>query len=97
MVICLDYPSHTGTENLMMAAALADGVTIIENAACEPEILDFGNFLNAMGARITGHGNPTIAIEGVKSLHAVEMDVPWSGPYRHGTFMCAAAINRRRG
>ncbi len=91
VVICLDYPSHTGTENLMMAAALADGVTIIENAACEPEILDFGNFLNAMGARITGHGNPTIAIEGVKSLHAVEW-TPIPDRIVTGTFMCAAAI-----
>ena len=70
-VICLDYPSHTGTENLMMAAAMAEGLSIIENAACEPEIRDFGNFLNAMGAKITGHGTPTITIEGVKKLRAV--------------------------
>jgi len=89
--ICLDYPSHTGTENLMMAATLADGETIIENAACEPEIQDFGNFLNAMGARITGHGTPTIRINGVDKLHAVTYR-PIPDRIVAGTFMCAAAI-----
>jgi UDP-N-acetylglucosamine 1-carboxyvinyltransferase len=92
-VICLDYPSHTGTENLMMAAAMAEGLTIIENAACEPEIKDFGNFLNAMGAKITGQGTPTICIEGVKKLHAVTWR-PMPDRIVAGTFMCAAAIIR---
>ena len=89
--ISLDYPSHTGTENLMMAAAMAEGETIIENAACEPEILDFGNFFNAMGAKITGHGTPTIIIEGVRSLSAVTY-TPIPDRIVAGTFMCAAAI-----
>lgn len=90
-VICLDYPSHTGTENLMMAAAMADGLSIIENAACEPEIKDFGNFLNAMGARISGHGTPTILIEGVSKLRAVRYR-PIADRIVAGTFMCAAAL-----
>lgn len=89
--ICLDYPSVTGTENLMMAAARANGQTIIENAACEPEIRDFGNFLNKMGANITGHGTPTIVIEGVDSLKAVEY-TPISDRIVAGTYMCAAAM-----
>ncbi len=89
--LCLDYPSHTGTENLMMAAALAEGTTVIENAACEPEIADFGDFLNAMGARVSGHGTPTIAIEGVRELHAVEY-TPIPDRIVTGTFLCAAAI-----
>src|ERR1700704_3015558 len=58
-----------GTANVMMAAALADGVTIIESAACEPEVVDLANFLIAMGAKITGAGSPTITITGVKKLH----------------------------
>lgn len=89
--VCLDYPSHTGTENLMMAGAMAEGQTIIENAACEPEIKDFGNFLNAMGAKITGHGTPTIFIEGVKKLSAVRYR-PMPDRIVAGSFMCAAAI-----
>ncbi|MFC1541309.1 UDP-N-acetylglucosamine 1-carboxyvinyltransferase [Candidatus Latescibacterota bacterium] len=89
--ISLDYPSHTGTENLMMAAVMAEGETIIENAACEPEILDFGNFLNAMGAKIRGHGTPTIIIEGVRNLSAVTY-TPIPDRIVAGTFMCAAAI-----
>jgi len=90
-VVCLDYPSHTGTENLMMAAVMADGLSIIENAACEPEIKDFGNFLNAMGARVSGQGTPTIYIEGVKKLRAVRYR-PMPDRIVAGTFMCAAAI-----
>src|SRR5262249_37392254 len=58
-----------GTANVMMAATLAEGVTIIESAACEPEVVDLANFLNAMGAKITGAGSPTITIMGVKELH----------------------------
>jgi UDP-N-acetylglucosamine 1-carboxyvinyltransferase len=64
-----------GTANVMMAATLADGVTIIESAACEPEVVDLACFLNAMGARISGAGSPTITITGVKALHGAEHDV----------------------
>lgn len=68
-------PTVLGTANVMMAATLADGVTIIESAACEPEIIDLANFLNAMGARISGAGSPTITITGVKSLHGTDHEV----------------------
>lgn len=71
----LDMPSHTGTENLMMAACFADGISVIENAAMEPEIVDFANFLTLMGAKITGAGTGYIQIEGVKKLRAVEYSV----------------------
>jgi UDP-N-acetylglucosamine 1-carboxyvinyltransferase len=64
-----------GTANVMMAATLADGVTIIESAACEPEVVDLACFLNAMGARISGAGSPTITITGVKTLHGAEHEV----------------------
>src|ERR1700743_1345216 len=64
-----------GTGNVMMAATLADGVTIIESAACEPEVVDLANFLNAMGAKITGAGSPTLTITGVKKLHGAEHEV----------------------
>ncbi|MDB6015623.1 MAG: murA [Pedosphaera sp.] len=64
-----------GTANVMMAATLAEGVTIIESAACEPEVVDLANFLTAMGAKITGVGSPTITITGVKELHGAEHDV----------------------
>jgi UDP-N-acetylglucosamine 1-carboxyvinyltransferase len=69
--IYMDYPSHTGTENLLMAAVLADGRTTIVNASCEPEIIALGNMLNRMGARISGLGSPTIVVEGVDRLHGV--------------------------
>jgi len=65
----LDYPSHTGTENLLMAACLAEGVTVIENASVEPEVTDLANFLNAMGARISGAGTGIVEVEGVDRLH----------------------------
>jgi len=64
-----------GTANVMMAAALAEGVTLIESAACEPEVVDLACFLNAMGAKITGAGSPTITITGVKELHGAEHEV----------------------
>ena len=64
-----------GTANVMMAATLAEGVTIIESAACEPEVVDLANFLNAMGAKVTGAGSPTITITGVKELHGAEHEV----------------------
>ncbi|GCE49723.1 UDP-N-acetylglucosamine 1-carboxyvinyltransferase [Thermosporothrix hazakensis] len=71
----LDTPSHTGTENLMMAACLAEGETTIENAALEPEIADVAHFLNLMGARISGIGTGVLHIEGVKELSAVEYTI----------------------
>jgi UDP-N-acetylglucosamine 1-carboxyvinyltransferase len=64
-----------GTANVMMAAALADGVTVIESAACEPEVVDLANFLCAMGAKISGAGSPTITITGVEELHGAEHEV----------------------
>jgi len=64
-----------GTANVMMAATLADGVTVIESAACEPEVVDLANFLNAMGANISGAGSPTITISGVEALHGAEHTV----------------------
>ena len=64
-----------GTANVMMAATLAEGVTIIESAACEPEVVDLANFLSAMGAQISGAGSPTITITGVKKLHGAEHEV----------------------
>jgi UDP-N-acetylglucosamine 1-carboxyvinyltransferase len=87
----LDYPSVGATENIMLAATKADGVTIIQNAAKEPEIVDLQNFLNGMGAKITGAGSSTVIIEGVKEFHDVEHTVI---PDRivAGTFMAAAAI-----
>ncbi len=67
--VVLEYPSHTATENLMMAAVLAKGTTTIENAAREPEVTDLGAFLNAMGATVRGAGTSRIEIEGVRELH----------------------------
>src|SRR5438477_1183164 len=64
-----------GTANVMMAAVLAEGVTVIESAACEPEVVDLANFLNAMGGKVTGAGSPTITITGVKELHGAEHEV----------------------
>ncbi len=64
-----------GTANIMMAATLAEGVTIIESAACEPEVVDLANFLNAMGAKVSGAGSPTVTITGVEELHGAEHEV----------------------
>jgi UDP-N-acetylglucosamine 1-carboxyvinyltransferase len=87
----MDYPSHTGTENLLMAATLASGRTTIVNAACEPEIIHVGNMLNRMGARITGLGSPTITVEGVDRLHGVaETILP--DRLEAGTFAIGAVI-----
>ena len=72
--VVLEYPSHTGTDNVLMAAVLAKGTTVIENAAREPEVSDLADFLNAMGARITGAGTSRIEVEGV--------DAPPPGPPR---------------
>jgi len=89
----LDTPSHTGTENLIMAAALAKGTTVIENAALEPEVLDVIDMLTKMGARISGGGTAFITVEGVEELHAVEHTVM---PDRldAGVFAMAAAITQ---
>src|SRR6478752_2872289 len=64
-----------GTANVMMAATLAEGVTVIESAACEPEVVDLAKFLNAMGAKVSGAGSPTITVTGVKKLHGAEHEV----------------------
>ncbi|GAA1019632.1 UDP-N-acetylglucosamine 1-carboxyvinyltransferase 1 [Acrocarpospora pleiomorpha] len=87
----LDTPSHTGTENLVMAAALATGTTVIENAALEPEVLDVIHMLTRMGARIRGAGTGFLTVEGVNELTAVEHTVM---PDRldAGVFMIAAAL-----
>ena len=73
--IVLEFPSHTATDNLVMAAVLAKGSTVIENAAREPEVADLAAMLNRMGARVSGAGTSTIEVEGVDSLHAVEHTV----------------------
>ena len=89
--ISLDYPSHTGTENLLMAACLAEGTTVIENASVEPEVVDLASFLNAMGARIYGAGTGIIQVEGVRRLHgAVYRVMP--DRLEAGTFAIAGAI-----
>lgn len=93
--IALDIVTVTGTENLMMAAALAEGRTIIENAACEPEVTDLARCLNRMGARITGAGSDRIEIEGVKSLHGTDYAI-LPDRIETGTYLVAAAITRGR-
>jgi UDP-N-acetylglucosamine 1-carboxyvinyltransferase len=91
--ISLDYPSHTGTENLLLAACLAEGTTVIENASVEPEVADLASYLNAMGARVYGAGTGIIQIEGVRRLHgAVYRVMP--DRLEAGTFAIAAAITR---
>lgn len=84
-------PTVLGTDNVMMAATLAEGITVIESAAAEPEVLDLANFLNAMGAKIEGAGTRRITIEGVERLHAVEHTVI-PDRIEAGTFMAAAAL-----
>ncbi|MBO4234902.1 MAG: UDP-N-acetylglucosamine 1-carboxyvinyltransferase [Firmicutes bacterium] len=91
--IYLDFPSVGATENIMMAAVLADGITYIENAAEEPEIVDLANFLNRMGASIKGAGTDNIKIEGVKKLKGTEHTVI-PDRIETGTFMLAGAITR---
>ncbi len=91
--LVLDTVTVTGTENLMMAAALADGETVLENAAREPEVVDLANFLIAMGAHIAGAGTDKIVIQGVKSLHGTEYEV-LPDRIEAGTYLVAAAITR---
>jgi UDP-N-acetylglucosamine 1-carboxyvinyltransferase len=83
-----------GTDNVMMAAVLADGTTIIEDAACEPEVVDLANFLNKMGANIKGAGSSRIVIEGVNELHGAEHEVI-PDRIEAGTFLIAGAIAGR--
>ena len=89
----LDFPSVGATENIMMAASLAEGTTIIENAAEEPEIVDLANFLNEMGANIKGAGTDTIKITGVKELHGAEHNVI-PDRIEAATYMVAAAMTK---
>ncbi|OCA88402.1 UDP-N-acetylglucosamine 1-carboxyvinyltransferase [Pradoshia sp. D12] len=89
--IYLDFPSVGATENIMMAAALADGVTVLDNCAKEPEIVDLANYLNKMGAKVKGAGTATIRIEGVEKLYGTEHYII-PDRIEAGTFMVAAAI-----
>ncbi|MFS0821367.1 UDP-N-acetylglucosamine 1-carboxyvinyltransferase [Bacillus sp. 1P02SD] len=89
--VYMDFPSVGATENIMMAATLADGVSIIENCAKEPEIVDLANFLNAMGAKVRGAGTGTIRIEGVEELRGATHNII-PDRIEAGTFMVAAAI-----
>ncbi len=88
--IFFDLVSVTGTENLMMAAVLADGITVLENAAREPEVVDLANCLIAMGAKIDGAGSATISITGVKKLHGADYRI-MPDRIESGTFLVAAA------
>lgn len=89
--IVLDMITVTGTENLMMAATLAEGTTIIENAAREPEVVDLANCLNSMGAKVSGAGTDTITIEGVDRLHGTTYSV-LPDRIETGTYLVAAAV-----
>jgi len=91
--IFMDTVSVTGTENLMMAAALAEGITVIENAAREPEIVDLANCLNGMGAKVTGAGTDTLTIEGVAELFGESYRV-MPDRIETGTFLVAAAVTQ---
>ena len=89
--IPLGFPSVGATQNIMMAAVKTPGKTIISNAAREPEIVDLGNFLNKMGAKITGLGTPNIEIEGVEELHAVEYSI-MPDRIEAGTYVIASLV-----
>jgi UDP-N-acetylglucosamine 1-carboxyvinyltransferase len=86
-------PTVLGTANIMMAATLAEGVTIIESAACEPEVTDLANFLVSMGAKISGIGSPTLTIHGVDELHGTDHEVI-PDRIEACTFICAAAATK---
>ena len=90
-VIRTDMVTVTGTENLMMAATLAEGTTVLENAAREPEVVDLAELLIKMGARISGHGSDRIVIEGVAALHGAEHAV-MADRIEAGSFLCAVAV-----
>ena len=89
--IYFDFPSVGATENIMMAASLAEGTTILENAAEEPEIVDLANYLNKMGAKIRGAGTDTIRIEGVEKLHGADYTII-PDRIEAGTYMIASAM-----
>ena len=89
--IHFDRPSHTGTENMIFGAAFASGTTRIVNAACDPEVVDVADFLNAAGAKISGAGTSTVTIEGVKRLNPVDFRISGDRLVA-GTFMCGAGI-----
>jgi len=91
--IIFDTVTVTGTENIMMAATLAAGTSVIENAAQEPEVVDLANFLNAMGARISGAGTNTLVIEGVENMRGAEYTV-LPDRIETGTYLVAGAITR---
>jgi UDP-N-acetylglucosamine 1-carboxyvinyltransferase len=91
--LVLDAVTVTGTENLMMAATLADGETVLENAAREPEVVDLANFLIAMGAKIQGAGTDKIVIQGVAKLHGTTYEV-LPDRIESGTYLVAGAITR---
>ena len=93
--IFLDTVTVTGTENIMMAAVLADGIVTIENAAREPEVVDLANCLNAMGAKISGAGTDTLVIEGVEKLYGCSFDV-LPDRIETGTYLIAAAVTGGR-
>jgi UDP-N-acetylglucosamine 1-carboxyvinyltransferase len=93
--IVLETVTVTGTENLMMAAALADGRTVLENAAREPEVVDLANFLNSMGAKIVGAGTDTLVIDGVETLHGTDYSV-LPDRIEAGTYLVAGAITGGR-
>ena len=88
--VCMDLVTVTGTENIMMAATLADGTTMIENAAREPEVVDLADCLNAMGARVRGAGSDVITIDGVERLHGARYSV-MPDRIETGTYLAAAA------
>ena len=88
-----DRPSHTGTENVIMAASLAEGKTTIINAATDPEIVDFARFMTAMGARIKGAGGPVIEVEGVDSLRGADY-IPIGDRLEAGTYLYGAMATR---
>ena len=92
--IYLDFPSVGATENIMMAACLAEGQTFIENAAKEPEIVDLANFLNAMGAKVRGAGTDLIKVVGVNSLYRCDRYTVIPDRIEAGTYMVAAAATR---
>ncbi len=89
--IMLDFPSVGATENIILAAVKAQGVTVIRNAAKEPEIIDLQNFLNAMGANVRGAGGGTVVVEGVKKLRGVDY-LPIGDRIEAGTYLIAAAV-----
>jgi UDP-N-acetylglucosamine 1-carboxyvinyltransferase len=93
--LVLDTVTVTGTENLMMAAVLAEGQTVLENAAREPEVVDLADFLNTLGARIRGAGTDKIIIDGVERLHGGEFRVV-ADRIETGTYLVAGAISRGR-